>query len=56
MVFAISEKVRKSMPKWLPNLMKNGAKSTPGAPRVGLFIDFIDFVPCRKIVVFSMAF
>ena len=27
------------MSKWLPNLMKNGAKSTPWAPRVGLFID-----------------
>ena len=36
--------------------MKNGPKSTPGAPKVDFFIDFIDFVPCRKIVVFSMAF
>ena len=26
-----------------------------GAPRVDLFIDFIDFGPCRKIIVFSMA-
>ena len=56
MVFAISEKVRKAMPKWFHNLMKNGATSTPGAPKVDFFIDFIDFVPCRKIVVFSMAF
>jgi hypothetical protein len=56
MVLAISEKVRNPMPKWLPNFMKNEAKSIPGAPRVDLFMDFNDFVPCRKIVVFSMAF
>ena len=56
MVFAISEKVRKAMPKWFQNLMNNGATPTPGAPKVDFFIDFIDFGPCRKIVVFSMAF
>ena len=49
-------KSRKLMPKWLPKCMKNAAKSTTGAPRVELFIDFIDFGPCLKNVVFWMSF
>ena len=38
-VFAISEKIEKSMPKWLQKSSKNHLKSTPGAPNVDLFID-----------------
>ena len=34
--------------KW-SNIHPRGAKGR-------IFIDFIDFVPCRKVVVFSMAF
>ena len=32
------------------------AKSTLGAPSIDLFMHFIEFWPCRKIVVFPMAF
>ena len=56
MTFSYSAKVRKSMPKWFPKPCKNQPKSIPRAPGVDLFIDFIDFGPCRKIVVFPMAF
>ena len=35
-VFDISEKVKKSMPKWIPKVKKNRLKWSPGAPRVGV--------------------
>ena len=40
------------MPKWLPKVMKNDPKWSPGAPRVGSFFIFIDFGRCRKKVIF----
>ena len=56
MVFAILEKVEKSMPKWLPKVMKNHPKWHPGALIVDLFFVFIDFGRSRKKHDFSMRF
>ena len=55
MTFSDSEKIRKLMPTWLQKWYQNLQKSTMGPPRVDVFVDFIDFGPCRRIVVFSMA-
>ena len=51
-VFGILEKVEKSMPKWPSKVMKNRSKWHPGAARLDFIVDFMDFGPCRKIVVF----
>ena len=48
-VFEISENVKKSMPKWIPNVMKNRSKWNPGAPRVGVVTIFIKFWKVDKI-------
>ena len=53
-VFRFLKKVEKSMPKWLPKVIQNRPKSTMGPSRFDLFIDFIDFGPCRKKHVFSI--
>ena len=51
-VFAILEKIVKSMQKWFPKVMKNHSKWHPGAPRVNLFFVFIDFGRSRKNMIF----
>ena len=51
-LFAISEKVEKSMPKWPPKVMKNHSKWHPGAAKVDLFIIFMHFGQCRKNMIF----
>ena len=40
------------MPKWLPKVMKNGPKWSPGAPRIDLLFVFIDFRRRRKNLIF----
>jgi len=47
-----SKNNEKSMPKWLPKVMKNRAKWSPGAPRIDLFFVFIDFWRRRKNLIF----
>ena len=46
----------KSMPKGFPKVMKIGSKWSPGAPRINLFLVFIDFWSRRKKLDFSMTF
>ena len=36
-----SKNNEKSMPKWLPKVMKNGPKWSQGEPRIDLFIVFM---------------
>ena len=55
-VFAILEKIEKSMQKWLPKVMKHHSKWSPGAPRVDLLIIFIDFGRNRKNFIFWWGF
>ena len=56
MVFAISEKVRKAMPKWFHNLMKNGATSTPGAPKVEFSLILLILCRVEKSLFFRWRF
>jgi hypothetical protein len=42
----------KSMPKWLPKVMKNAPKWSPGAPRIDLFFVFINLWRRRKNLIF----
>ena len=45
----------KSMPKWLPKVMKTGPKWSPGAPRIDLFFVFWSLEKAKKLD-FSMRF
>jgi hypothetical protein len=48
-----SKNNEKSMPKWLPKVMKNDPKWSPGAPRIDLFLVFIDLWRRRKNLIFG---